>query len=171
MTRIRRVPDGGGLGMLVAESMTALAVASALCYAHNQGIYRALKSALPNGHRQLLVFSPGEATANAVRIAVLSGIVLCMPVVAYRLSAYAVRTNGPLDPALVAVPLACLLGLVLGWLLVVPLTLNELTGFDHPSAQFLPRARDYIEITLGSLIASGAGGAGLAGWSAARRAA
>lgn len=157
MTRIRRVRDGGGLGMLILESAAVLGVAVAACTTRRVEIFRALGQ--PIHHRQLVTFSPGEATTNMIRVVVLSGILLSLPVVAYKICGYALPTSGGLDPGLLAVPFLCVLGIVVGWLAVLPLGIHGLTHYDRPTYEYLPRARDYIDFSLGTLIASGAGGA------------
>ncbi|HEX5559357.1 MAG TPA: twin-arginine translocase subunit TatC [Gaiellales bacterium] len=167
MARIRRVRDGGELGMVIVESAAVLGVAMAACATRRTQIFHALGG--PIAHRQLVTFSPDEARWNAVRVVVLSAILLSLPIVAYKLSAYALPTTGGIDPALLAVPVLCLAGIVVGWLAVLPVGVHDLTHYGHPTHEYLPRASDYIDFSLGTLIASGAGGAAL-GVCALRRA-
>ena len=147
MAEIRRVRHGGDARLLVLESMVVLGVAVVVCYSQSHQIYRWLTTALPRGHRQLYTFSPGETEGNAIRIALFSGMLLTLPVVAYRVSERALPTTGQLDPMLLAVP-----------------------TLQSDVVQYLPRARDYIDFTMGILLASGIGGASLGAF-ALRRAA
>jgi Sec-independent protein secretion pathway component TatC len=166
MARIRRVRDGGELGVLILRSAALVGVASAACATQRAQILRVLEG--PIAHRQLVTFSPGEAQWNAVRVVVLAGILLSLPIVAYNIAAYALRTNGGLDPALLAVPVFCVLGIVVGWLAVLPFGIHDLTHYGHRTHQYAPRARDYIDFALGTLIASGAAGAALGAYALRR---
>jgi Sec-independent protein secretion pathway component TatC len=170
MAEIRRVRHGGAARLLVLESMVVLGVAVVVCYSQSHQIYRWLTTALPRGHRQLYTFSPGETEGNAIRIALFSGMLLTLPVVAYRVSERALPTTGQLDPMLLAVPLLAVLGIVAGWAVVVPVAYRQLVTLQSDVVQYLPRARDYIDFTMGILLASGIGGASLGAF-ALRRAA
>jgi len=170
MAEIRRVRHGGAARLLVLESMVVLGVAVVVCYSQSHQIYRWLTTALPRGHRQLYTFSPGETEGNAIRIALFSGMLLTLPVVAYRVSERALPTTGQLDPTLLAVPLLAVLGIVAGWAVVVPVAYRQLVTLQSDVVQYLPRARDYIDFTMGILLASGIGGASLGAF-ALRRAA
>jgi Sec-independent protein secretion pathway component TatC len=166
MAEIRRVRHGGDAPLLALESTVVLGVAVVVCYSQSHQIYHWLTTALPRGHRQLYTFSPGEAGGNALRIALL----LTLPVVAYRVSERALPTTGQLDPMLLAVPLLALLGIVAGWVVVVPVAYRQFVTLNNDVVRYLPRARDYIDFTMGILLASGIGGAGLGAF-ALRRAA
>jgi Sec-independent protein secretion pathway component TatC len=170
MAEIRRVRHGGDARLLVLESMVVLGVAVVVCYSQSNQIYRWLTTALPRGHRQLYTFSPGETEGNAIRIALFSGMLLTLPVVAYRVSERALPTTGQLDPMLLAVPLLAVLGIVAGWAVVVPVAYRQLVTLQSDVVQYLPRARDDIDFTMGILLASGIGGASLGAF-ALRRAA
>jgi len=170
MAEIRRVRHGGAARLLVLESMVVLGVAVVVCYSQSHQIYRWLTTALPRGHRQLYTFSPGETEGNAIRIALFSGMLLTLPVVAYRVSERALPTTGQLDPMLLAVPLLAVLGFVAGWAVVVPVAYRQLVTLQSDVVQYLPRARDDIDFTMGILLASGIGGASLGAF-ALRRAA
>jgi len=167
MAEIRRVRHGGDGPLLVLESTVVLGVAVVVCYSQSHQIYHWLTTALPHGHRQLSTFSPGEAEWNAIRIALFSGMLLTLPVVAYRVSERALPTTGQLDPMLLAVPLLAVLGIVSGRAVVVPLASRQLATVD---GDVILRARDYVDFTMGILLASGIGGAGLGAF-ALRRAA
>jgi Sec-independent protein secretion pathway component TatC len=170
MAEIRRVRHGGDVRLLVLESMVVVGVAVVVCYSQSHQIYRWLTTALPRGHRQLYTFSPGETEGSAIRIALFSGMLLTLPVVAYRVSERALPTTGQLDPMLLAVPLLAVLGIVAGWAVVVPVAYRQLVTLQSDVVQYLPRARDDIDFTMGILLASGIGGASLGAF-ALRRAA
>jgi Sec-independent protein secretion pathway component TatC len=144
MAEIRRVRHGGDAALPVLESMVVLGVAVAVCYSQSHQIYPWLTTALPRGHRQLYTLSPGEAEGNAIRIALFSGMLLTLPVVAYRVSERALPTTGPLDPML------AVLGIVAGWAVVVPVAYRQLVTPNSDVVQYLPRARDYIDSRWGS---------------------
>lgn len=148
--------------MLMVESTVVLAIATMACYVSQSAIYRALRGRLPLHHWMLYAFSPGEASMNGIRIAVLGGLLLSIPVLGYLVCVHLLRTTGPLDPMLLAVPLLCVLGVVAGWLIVLPTRLGEFTGYQSDTIHYLPRARDYIDFSLTTLIVPSAvlGGVG-----------
>jgi Sec-independent protein secretion pathway component TatC len=150
MRRIRRVRDGGGR-MLMLESTLVLSVATAAGYAERASVLRALTGL--TSHRRLYTPGPGVTTFNGVRIALLTGILLSIPVVAYLVCANLLPTSGPLDPMLLAVPLLCVLGAIAGWVIVLPVALHsEATN----SIQYLPSIKEFVDRTLGTLVASAA---------------
>jgi len=169
MAEIRRVRHGGDPTLLVLESMVVLGVAVVVCCAQNHQIYHWITTALPAHHRRLYVFSPGETEGNAIRITLLSGMLLALPVVAFRVSERALPTAGPLDPMLLAVPLLAVLGIVVGWAVIARFSARQLVTAEGV-VDYLPRARGYIDFAMGLLPASGIGGASL-GALALRRAA
>jgi len=168
MAEIRRVRHGGDATLLVLESLAVLGVAVVVCYSQSHQIYHGLIRALP-GHQHLYTFSPGEAGGNDVRIAVFSGMLLAVPVVAYRVSERVLPTAGWFDPPLLAIPLLTILGIALGWAVVVPFGARVYMSFIGAMHE-LPRARDYVDFTMALLLASAIGGAAL-GASILRRAA
>jgi Sec-independent protein secretion pathway component TatC len=151
MADIRLGEPDGELRMRVAASGAALAVAVGICYHEQARIYHLLTSALPEGHRQLVTFAPGEAASNALMIAVLGGLVLSLPAVSHELCAY---TRPGLRPELLIVPGLCVAGVIFGWAVVVPVTLHSFGGYDSNVVSYLPRAGGYIRRVMLTVLAT-----------------
>jgi len=69
-------------------SISVLVVAVSAAYYENHRIYHLLTSALPEGHRKLYTFAPGEAFFNAITISVYAGLLISLPILSYQFYAY-----------------------------------------------------------------------------------
>jgi sec-independent protein translocase protein TatC len=139
-------------------SLTALAVAMAVCYYENNRIYHLLTR--PIHHRPLYTFSPTEAFFNAIMISVYGGLLITLPLLTYQLYAFVIPafaedTQRTLKPMLLMVPALFIIGVVFGWYVVIPPALSFLTGFNSHVVHYLPRASDYIRFVMYTLLAMG----------------
>jgi Sec-independent protein secretion pathway component TatC len=138
--------------MLTTQSTLVLAVATVAGHEERSRILHALTRLAP--HRRLYVYGPNELAYDGLRVALLTGILLSIPVVAYLLCKATLPTTGALDPMLLAVPLLCVLGAMVGWVILLPVAIRDLMGSDPAAIHYLPRLRDFVDLTMGTLVAS-----------------
>jgi Sec-independent protein secretion pathway component TatC len=150
MADIRRVWPEGEAGVRLAECMGVFVLATVVCYSDQGSIYHALTG--PIGHRPLVAFTPNEAFTNTLMMALLGGLIAAVPVATYTMCA---RRQTSVRPLLLALPLLYAAGLGVGWFVAVPFGLQHLTGFDTNTIHYLPRASDYIQFTMLTLLGSG----------------
>ena len=139
-------------------SLTALALAIAVCYFENTRIYHLLTG--PIHHRPLYTFGPTEAFFNAIMISVYGGLLITLPLLSYQLYAFVIpafaeETQRTIRPMLLMVPALFLIGVVFGWYVVIPPALNFLTSYNSHVVHYLPRASDYIRFVMYTLLAMG----------------
>ena len=119
----------------VIRSILAIAVGSAVGFYFAPAIQRVLVSPLPVGSQQLQVLDPGGAFAITVRISVIAGIILAMPVLLYQLWAFIAPglTTSERRTLRPWIPLALLffaMGVGIAWV-VLPFAINFLLGFTN----------------------------------------
>lgn len=169
MARIKRVrPDDeltlvehlDELRVRLIVSLLVLTIAVGGCYYENHRIYHLLTSALPNGHRQLYTFAPGEAFFNAITISVYGGLLISLPILSYQFYAYVIpafseESQKTIRPMLLLIPGLFLIGVVFGWFVVVPAALHFLVTYNRDVVNYLPRASDYIHFVAYTELAMG----------------
>jgi sec-independent protein translocase protein TatC len=138
--------------------LTVLVLGIALCFWQNGRIYEILTG--PIHHRQLVTFSPMEAFLNSISISVYGGLLLALPVITYQLYAFVIpafeeRHHRGLRPLLLMIPGLFIIGVVFGWYIVTPAALQFLTAYNSDVTTYIPRARDYIQFVMLTLISMG----------------
>lgn len=104
------------------------------------------------GDRTLIATHPAETFVNYVRIAILVGITLAMPVIVYQLIAFFVPAMRPAEKRVVfsALPFVSelfLAGLAFGWLFTVPTAVQWLLDYGSgENIQNMPRVEDFFSI-------------------------
>ena len=141
-------------------SISVLVVAVSAAYYENHRIYHLLTSALPEGHRQLYTFAPGEAFFNAITISVYAGLLISLPILSYQFYAYIIpafseESQKTIRPMLLLIPGLFLIGVVFGWFIVVPAALKFLVNYNSSVVHYFPRASDYIHFVAYTELAMG----------------
>lgn len=143
----------------VVKSIIAIALGGVLGFLVSDFVVGLLYRALPEGSPPLQVFSPGDAFAIRLRISLVIGIILAMPVLLYQLWAFISpgltdrerRAVGPWVPLSLAF---FALGVVIAWV-VLPFAVTFLTGFLTSDMEFLPSAREYFDFVSTMFLAFG----------------
>jgi len=143
----------------VIRSIVAVALGAVLGFIVSDFVVGILYRALPEGSPPLQVFSPGDAFAIRLRISLIIGIILAMPVLLYQLWAFISpgltdrerRAVGPWVPFSLGF---FALGVVIAWV-VLPFAVTFLTGFLTSDMAFLPSAREYFDFVSTMFLAFG----------------
>ena len=141
-------------------SISVLVVAVSAAYYENHRIYHLLTSALPEGHRKLYTFAPGEAFFNAITISVYAGLLISLPILSYQFYAYIIpafseESQKTIRPMLLLIPGLFLIGVVFGWFIVVPAALKFLVNYNSSVVHYFPRASDFIHFVAYTELAMG----------------
>ena len=130
-------------------------------YLVHRPVLRILISALPPGHRHLLTLGVVEPFSTSVKLSVLIGLGLALPIVLWQLWAYFAPTFRPeatrglgYFTAFAAVFLA--FGVFFGDRIALPAALRFLTTFDNDVYNTQIRASDYLSFAMLVLAACGA---------------
>lgn len=143
----------------IVRSILAVAVGGVIGFMLSEPVVSLLYDALPEGTPKLQVFGPGDAFAIRLRISLILGIIVAMPVLLYQLWAFispgltqserrAVRPWIPLSLAFFA------LGVGIAWV-VLPFAVSFLTSFLTSDMAFLPSAREYFDFVSTMFLAFG----------------
>src|ERR687887_804268 len=149
----------GELRDRLIRSVVAVAVGSAVGFLLSDPIIHFLSGALPAGVPKLTTFGIGEAFAIRLRISVIVGIILAMPVLLYQLWAFISPGLTPGERRAVRpwIPLALAfftLGVAIAWV-VLPFAATFLVGFVTSDMQFLPSAKEYLDFVSTLFLAFG----------------
>ena len=143
----------------VVRSVLAIALGGVLGFLVSDPVVSILYDALPEGTPKLQTFGPGDAFAIRIRISLIIGIILAMPVLLYQLWQF-------VSPGLTAaerravrpwVPLSLgffTLGVVIAWV-VLPFAVQFLQSFNTSDMEFLPAAREYFDFVSTLFLAFG----------------
>lgn len=138
--------------------LTALVVGVGLCFWQNGAIYDVLTD--PINDRELVTFSPMEAFLNSISISVYGGLLLALPLMTYQLYAFVIpafdeRHHRGLRPLLVMIPALFIAGVAFAWYVVTPAAIDFLTSYNADQTTYIPRAREYIQFVMLTLISLG----------------
>jgi sec-independent protein translocase protein TatC len=149
----------GELRDRIIKSVLAVAVFGIVGFAASDAVVGILRAALPAGTPPLTTFGVGEAFGIRLRISLVIGIILAMPVLLYQLWAFVSPGLTPSERRAVRpwIPLALAffaLGVVIAWI-VLPFAAMFLVGFVTDDMQFLPSAREYLDFVSTMFLAFG----------------
>jgi len=107
----------------IVRSILAIIAGTAIGFIQAPAIRTFLVTALPPEHRVLQVLAPGDAFSITLRIAVISGIILAMPILLYQLWAFVAPGLTPTERRALKpwIPLALfffLLGVTIAWIIL-----------------------------------------------------
>jgi sec-independent protein translocase protein TatC len=146
------------LRMRIVVSISAFAVAFALCFWQNSRLLDIANAPLPNG-RMPITFGIAEPFTTTVTVSAYAAIVISLPVILYQAYAYMLpamtdRERRVIVPFLIMVPLLFIAGVVFGYLVVLPAATKFLLNFNHSQFNIQIRAKDYYSfftVTLGAM--------------------
>lgn len=145
----------------ITWSLAALALAIVVAFVFNGVVFDLLLAPLPQSTTQITTFSPAEPFMVTLKVCAVFGAILVSPYLIYHFWAFV----GPgftsterrhFVPVVVTCSVLFLLGVVIGYVLVLPRALQALLGIN-PSAAFQIelRANDYFTFVAMFLLAFG----------------
>jgi sec-independent protein translocase protein TatC len=138
----------------------AVLVGTIAAYAVHARILRVLIDALPRHHRQLLTFGVAEPFTTSLKVSVVAGILLALPIVLWQLWAFVApaldpKTQHGIAGFVVFAGLLLVAGVIFGDLVALPAALRFLTNYDQSLYDIKLRAADYISFAVLVLAACG----------------
>jgi sec-independent protein translocase protein TatC len=139
----------------------AVLVGTIAAYAVHGRILRVLIDALPRHHRQLLTFGVAEPFTTSLKVSVVAGFLLALPIVLWQLWAFVApaldpRTQQGIAGFVLFAGLLLVAGVIFGDLVALPAALRFLTNYDQSLYDIKLRAADYISFAVLVLAACGA---------------
>src|SRR3954466_5804608 len=142
----------------IVVSISAFAVAAALCFWQNGRLLDIANAPLPDD-RTPITFGVAEPFTTTVTITVYAAIVISLPVILYQAYAYMLpaltdRERRVIVPFLVMVPVLFCAGAVFGYFVVLPAATKFLLNFNAGQFNIQIRAKDYYSfftMTLGMM--------------------
>src|ERR671919_2059411 len=140
-------------------SISAIVVASALCFWQNDVVLEIANRPLP-GDLVPITFGVTEPFMTTVTLSVYGGLLIAMPVVLYQLYAYVLpafsdRERGVVLPFLLMVPFLFVAGVVFAYFVVIPAATQFLLNFNASEFNIEVRAREYYSFFALTCIAIG----------------
>jgi sec-independent protein translocase protein TatC len=140
----------------IVVSISAFAVASALCFLQNSRLLDIANAPLP-GDRTPITFGVAEPFTTTLTITLYAAIVISLPVILYQAYAYMLpaltdRERRAIVPFLVMVPVLFCAGVVFAYFVVLPAATKFLLNFNESQFNIQIRAKDYYSfftMTLG----------------------
>ena len=122
-------------------------------------LQKPLEDAVPN-FQGFLATSPLDPIMTSISIAIYGGLLITLPVLTYQLYAFVLPAfpeehHKHIKPMVWSVPVLFLIGVVFGWYLVVPPSLDFLLGFNSDQFNIQLTAQKYIQFVLLTLLAMG----------------
>src|SRR3954470_1208152 len=142
----------------VVVSISAFAVAFAVCFWQNGKLLDLANAPLPDG-RVPITFGVAEPFTTTVTVSAYAAIVISLPVSLYQAYAYMLpamtdRERRVIVPFLIMVPVLFLAGAVFGYFVVLPAATKFLLNFNQSQFNIQIRAKDYYSfftVTLGAM--------------------
>src|SRR3954453_15837361 len=131
----------------IVVSISAFALAFALCLWQNNRLLDIANAALPSG-KVPITFGVAEPFTTTVTVSAYAAIVISLPVILYQAYAYllpalADRERRVIVPFLVMVPVLFCAGAVFGYFVVLPAATKFLLNFNQSQFNIQIRAKDY----------------------------
>jgi sec-independent protein translocase protein TatC len=144
-------------------SLACLGVAFVVAFWRHDDLIRLMEGPLPvvHGHKlTLFVFATGEQFRLAMSVSFWAAVIVALPVLFYQLYAYVIPAFNPdrthtTWPLLLLVPTLFVLGVVFGYIVVLPAAASFLLNFDANLYTVQPRANEWFEWCVTLLIAMG----------------
>src|SRR6266480_1048408 len=142
----------------IVVSISALALAFALCFWQNSRLLDVANAPLPTG-KVPITFGVAEPFTTTVTVSAYAAIVISLPVILYQAYAYLLpalsdRERRVIVPFLIMVPLLFIAGVVFGYFVVLPAATKFLLNFNQSQFNIQVRAKDYYSfftVTLGAM--------------------
>src|SRR3954449_11696820 len=141
-------------------SISAFAVALALCFWQNHLILRIVNHPLKHYHHKPTTFAVAEPFTTTLTVSAYFAILLVLPVVLYQLYAFVLPAFSPNErrvalPLLLMVPFLFIAGAAFAYFVVIPAALKFLLHFNTDQFQVQIRARDYYSFITLTLLSVG----------------
>jgi sec-independent protein translocase protein TatC len=167
MARLRPASFGDRLSLVehldelrtrIVVSISAFAVAFALCFSENSRLLEIANAPLPEGMVPV-TFGVAEPFTTTVMVSAYAAIVISLPVILYQAYAYLLpamteRERRVIMPFLIMAPLLFMAGAVFGYFVVLPAATKFLLNFNQSQFNIQVRAKDYysfFSVTLGAM--------------------
>jgi sec-independent protein translocase protein TatC len=139
----------------------AILVASTAAYVVHGRILRVLIDALPANHRKLLTFGVAEPFTTSLKLSIVAGLLVALPVVLWQLWAFLApaldpRTQRSIAGFVVFAGALMIGGVIFGDRVALPAALKFLTNYDNNLYNVQLRAADFISFAVLVLAACGA---------------
>src|SRR3954454_19409383 len=142
----------------IVVSISAFAVAFALCFWQNSRLLDIANMPLPDG-RVPITLGVAEPFTTTVTVSAYAAIVISLPVILYQAYAYMLpamtdRERRVIVPFLIMEPLLFIAGVVFGYFVVLPAATKFLLSFNQSQFNIQIRAKDYysfVATTLGAM--------------------
>jgi sec-independent protein translocase protein TatC len=145
--------------------LAVLTVGVSVCFWQSGSLLKFLAHPLPDPIEfrkggTFLATSPLDALMTSISIAIYGGLLLTLPIATYQfyafvIPAFAESYHKHFRPLILLIPVLFTCGVVFGWYLVVPPALDFLYGFNADAFNQQPRAREYIQFVMLTLLAMG----------------
>src|SRR4051812_5207959 len=142
----------------IVVSISAFAVAFAVCFWQNGRLLDVANAPLPDG-RVPITLGVAEPFTTTVTVSAYAAIVISLPVILYQAYAYLLpamtdRERRVIVPFLIMVPMLFIAGVVFGYFVVLPAATKFLLNFNQSQFNIQVRAKDYYSFfttTLGAM--------------------
>jgi sec-independent protein translocase protein TatC len=148
------------LRMRIFVSLGALVVGFAVAFIFHRRILDWLNAPLPPDRRRPITLSPAEPFLTSIKVALLAGLALALPVILWQLWSFlapAVEEHAERTVLLFVVLATALLvaGVSFGYWVVLPKAIGFLTNWDEEMFTIELRAREYYGFVMTVLLAVG----------------
>jgi sec-independent protein translocase protein TatC len=138
----------GELRARIVVSLLALAVGFVVAFAFHGRILDWLNRPLPDRLDKPITFSPAEPFLTSVKVALLAGFLLALPVILWQTWAFLApameeRSQRIISGFVVFATLMVVGGIAFGYYVALPSAIHFLTSFDEAHYQIEVRAKDY----------------------------
>ena len=142
----------GELRARIVVSLLALAVGFVAAYAIHGRILDWLNRPLPRGISKPVTFSPAEPFLTSVKVSLLAGLLLALPVILWQVWAFLApaieeRRQRTISAFVAFATVLLVGGILFGYYVALPAALHFLTNFDKAHYNIQLRAKDYYSFT------------------------
>lgn len=139
----------------------ALLAGTIVGYIFHSRILRLLIEALPTNHRQLLTFGVAEPFTTSLKVSIVAGFLLALPILLWQLWAFLApaldpKTQRGIAGFVIFAGVLLVAGVIFGDRVALPAALKFLTNYDNSLYNIKLRAADYISFAVLVLAACGA---------------
>ena len=142
----------GELRARIIVSLIAIATGFVVAFAFHGRILDWLNAPLPEGFEKPLTLSPAEPFLTSVKISIVAGFLLALPIVLWQVWAFLApameeRSQRVISFFVVFAAVMLVAGILFGYYVALPSAIHFLTSFDSAHYSIELRARDYYGFT------------------------
>jgi sec-independent protein translocase protein TatC len=142
--------------------LAVFTLAAGICFYKSEALLKFLAGPLPDNiqNKGFLQTGPLDAILTSLAISIYGGLLLTLPIATYQLYAFVIPAfaeehHRSVKPLLMMIPGLFVAGVIFAWYLVVPPALDFLFTYNADAFVQLPRAKDYIQFVMLTLLAMG----------------